>query len=399
MNGPAWQCTVLFPLGRQQFWALMDTESTSSDNMTPAQGDGLSQQRLSERTAARARFSVGRVLLMAMPLGLLIAGVLGGKYWAESTAERRSSLEGLERTVGIGNPIQNRLADRFGDVHGNLVADPPTNPKDLLDPDVLTFSYIPSENPEEQKVWAQWCDDLAKATGKRVEYLPLAKVDDQLKALKEGRLHVAGLNTGAVPTAVDDCGFVPICTLGRDDNSFGYSMLFIVPAASTIKSPNDLRGQKIAFTDAASNSGFKAPVVTLLNEFGMRPMRDYDWFFTYEHDNSIRLVAGGKQNAAAVASDRLAALIASGEIKEADVRVIYRSPTFPPAALGAVYNLKPELVAHIKAALLACDWKKAGLTERLAGGGATRFVPIAYREAFAPVRQIDDTMGVRHQVH
>ncbi len=154
---------------------------------------------------------------------------------------------------------------------------PPT-PKIFSIRTFLTFSYIASESPEEQKVWAQCCDDLAKATGKRVEYLPLAKVDDQLKAIKEGRLHVAGLNTGAVPTAVDDCGFVPICTLGRDDKSFGYSMLFIVPAASAIKSPNDLRGQKIAFTDAASNSGFKAPVVTLLNEFGMRPMRDYDWF-------------------------------------------------------------------------------------------------------------------------
>ena len=62
----------------------MDTESTSSDNMTPAQGDGLSQQRLSERTAARARFSVGRVLLMAMPLGML---VLAG--WGASSGPTR----------------------------------------------------------------------------------------------------------------------------------------------------------------------------------------------------------------------------------------------------------------------------------------------------------------------
>ena len=272
----------------------MNVESTGPDNLTPRQGDRVAKAGLPPASVARSQFSMGRVFLLVVPLGLLILGVLGGKYWVDSTAERKSSLEGLERKIGISNPIQNRLADRFDDAHGNLVADPPKNPKDLLDPEVLTFSYIPSEHAEDQKqVWGKWCDDLAKATGKRVEYLPIAKVDDQLKALKAGRLHVAGLNTGAVPAAVYDCGFVPLCTLGSDDNSFGYSMLLIVPAKSAIKDPKDLRGQTIAFKDPDSNSGYKAPIVALLHEFGLRPGRDYDWYFTYEHENAIRLVAGG----------------------------------------------------------------------------------------------------------
>ena len=71
--------------------------------------------------------------------------------------------------------------------------------------------------------------------------------------------------------------------------------------------------------------------------------------------------------AAAVAnSDRLANAIQNGEIKESDVRVIYKSPSFPPAAIGCVYNLKPELVAKIKLALTECNWDKAGL-KRAAG--------------------------------
>ncbi len=80
------------------------------------------------------------------------------------------------------------------------------------------------------------------------------------------------MNTGEVPLAVDQCGFVPLCTLGRDDGSFGYSMLLIVPANSPIKVPKDLLGKTIAFKDTNSNSGFKAPIVTLLNEF--RPAAD-----------------------------------------------------------------------------------------------------------------------------
>jgi phosphonate transport system substrate-binding protein len=339
------------------------------------------------------------VLALAVPLALLVAGVMLGKYWADSTAERRSSQESLERKIGIANPIQNQLADRFEDADGDLVADPPKNPKNLLDPEVITFSYIAGEHPEkESEVWHKWCDALAQVTGKKVEYVPFEKADDELKALKEGRLHVAGLNTGTVPVAVDQCGFVPLCTLGKADGSFGYSMVLIVPAKSSIKDPSDLHGKTITMKDANSHSGFKAPIVTLMNDFGLRPTRDYDWNFAYEHENAIRMTAKGECAAAAVASDRLSAAIDHGDIKEADVRVIYKSPTFPPAAIGCVYNLKPELVAKIKSALQECDWNKAGLSERL-GGGATKFVPISYRDAFAGVRQIDNSMGVRHQVN
>ena len=255
------------------------------------------------------------------------------------------------------------------------MADCPSDPKLLLDPDILKFSYIPSQDADAQaKIWKPWCDYLAKATGKRVEYLPIATVDEQMKALKAGKLHVAGLNTGTVPLAVDQCGFVPLCTLGRDDNSFGYSMLLIVPAKSPIHDPKDLRGKRIAMKDAMSNSGFKAPIVTLLNEFGLRPTRDYEWYFTYEYENAIRLVAQDKCVAAAVASDRLAALIHEGEIKEADIHVIYKSATFPPAAMGCVYNLKPELAAKIKDRTIGVQMDQVG-TDRAFGrrrGNAVR---------------------------
>lgn len=375
----------------------MNADSTGSDKPTPSQGETTAGAPPAPRSAGNM-FSVKRVLTLVTPLAILVAGLLLGKYWAEAAVERRISLEGLERKIGIANPIQNRLADRFDDANGDLVADAPKNPKDLLDPGVITFSYIAGGHPkDEAKVWTKWCDELAKATGKQVKYLPFAKTEEELKALKDGRLHVAGLNTGAVPTAVDQCGFVPLCTLGRADG-FGYSMLLIVPAKSPIKSPADLRGCKLALTDVHSNSGFKAPIVTLLNEFGLRPSRDYDWYFTYNHEKLIGLAAKGECEAAAVAGSILASEIKKGNVKEADVRVIYKSSRFPPAAIGCLYNLRPELVAKIKSALLACDWKKDELAGRLGEGDATQFVPINYRDAFATVRQIDDTMGIQHHV-
>ncbi len=43
--------------------------------------------------------------------------------------------------------------------------------------------------------------------------------------------------------------------------------------------------------------------------------------------------------------------IQRGDIKEADVRVIYKSSSFPPATIGCLYNLKPELAVKIKSCL------------------------------------------------
>jgi phosphonate transport system substrate-binding protein len=40
-------------------------------------------------------------------------------------------------------------------------------------------------------------------------------------------------------------------------------MEIIVPADSPIKTPADLKGKKVAFTEPTSNSGYKAPLAIL----------------------------------------------------------------------------------------------------------------------------------------
>ena len=81
--------------------------------------------------------------------------------------------------------------------------------------------------------------------------------DEQTAALKKGELHIVGLNTGLVPTAVERDGFVPLCTLGRGDGSCGYTMQFIVPAGSPIKKLEDIKGHKVTFTTARFEFGLQ----------------------------------------------------------------------------------------------------------------------------------------------
>ena len=63
------------------------------------------------------------------------------------------------------------LDARYCDRDGDLVADAPTNPRDLVDPSTLVFAYTPVEDPAVyRRVWQPFLDHLARETGKRVQF-------------------------------------------------------------------------------------------------------------------------------------------------------------------------------------------------------------------------------------
>jgi phosphonate transport system substrate-binding protein len=221
-------------------------------------------------------------------------------------------------------------------------------------------------------------------------YADAHDADDQIEALQQGRLHVTGFNTGNVPAAVNLAGFVPMVAMAGADGSSSYEMEIIVPADSPIKSPADLKGHTMTFTDLGSNSGFKAPLVLLRNKFQLVPGVDYDVNVSYGHEKSIDGIAKKKFEAAAVANDVLKRSIDRGRIKEAQFRSIFKSEGFPSACIGSVYNLKPEFAEKIRAALLSFDWKGTSLEKAFGPAGRARFVPITYKDQWSFVREIDD---------
>jgi len=159
------------------------------------------------------------------------------------------------------------LDKAYCDRNGDLVADVPTDPKKIVDPSVLIFSYTPTEDPAVyQKAWDGFLKHLEKTTGKRVVFFPVQSNAAQYEAMRSGRLHVAGVNAGGNALAVNCAGYVPFTMMASPDGSFGYEMEIIVPADSPIKTPADLKGKKVAFTAPTSNSGFKAPSAILKAE-------------------------------------------------------------------------------------------------------------------------------------
>ncbi len=114
------------------------------------------------------------------------------------------------------------LDPRYTDADGDLVADIPTDASKLIDPSTLVFAYTPVENPAVYaKVWEGFLKHMEKVTGKRVQFFPVQSNAAQLEAMRAGRLHVAGFNTGSNPLAVNCAGFVPFAMMADKKGAFG----------------------------------------------------------------------------------------------------------------------------------------------------------------------------------
>jgi len=74
------------------------------------------------------------------------------------------------------------------------------------------------------EVWQAVMNALKTRTGLPVKYLRLDETKDQLEALRNGALHVTAFGSGAVPAAVNTCGFTPVCTFGRADGGYGCNL-------------------------------------------------------------------------------------------------------------------------------------------------------------------------------
>jgi len=289
------------------------------------------------------------------------------------------------------------LDARFCDADGDLVADAPKDPKQWVDPATLIFAYTPVEDPAVYaKVWDGFIAHMSKVTGKRVQFFPVQSNAAQIEAMRAGRLHIGGFNTGSNPLAVNCAGLVPFAMMARADNSFGYEMEIITYPGSGVNKIDDIKGKVLAFTSQTSNSGFKAPSALLKSEFKMVSGTDYKPAFSGKHDNSILGVANKDYPAASIANSVLKRMIARGVVKPDQVKSIYKSQTFPTTGYGHAYNLKPELASKVREAFFSFPWEGSALKQEFEKSGEAKFIPITYKQHWEVVRKIDAANNVTY---
>jgi phosphonate transport system substrate-binding protein len=305
--------------------------------------------------------------------------------------------------TGSAQPAQDcprgTLDARFCDRDGDLVADAPTDARQQVNPPVLVFAYTPVEDPAVYRaVWQEFMDHLASTTGKRVQFFAVQSNAAQIEAMRAGRLHVAGFNTGSTPLAVNCAGFVPFSMMASRQGEFGYNMEIIVQAEGPIQRIEDLRGRLVAFTAQTSNSGFKAPSALLKSKYGLEAGKDFKSAFSGKHDNSVIGVANKDYDAAAIANSVKNRMIIRKAVDGTKLRTIYKSETFPTTGYGHVYNLKPELAAKVREAFFTFNFEGTALLAEFGKSSPPqeKFIPITYQEQWKVVRDIDGAMGVSY---
>jgi phosphonate transport system substrate-binding protein len=283
------------------------------------------------------------------------------------------------------------LDEAFCDANRDLVAD---TPQQTINPAKLVIGISSTEDARTaDKTFSPLLAYLGVCLKRDVQLHPPVGEANVLEALRKGQVHVAQFATGGTMFAVNFAGGIPFAGKGLDSTRKrdDYTLMLITRADSGYKKPFDLKGKKIAHTSATSNSGNLAPRV-LFPSLGLTPEKDYVVEFSGKHDKSIMGVSLGLYDAAAVASDVFDRLIAKGDIKRNQFRILYESEAFPPDAFSYAHNLDPKLVLSLKKCFSEFKFPDT-MSKQLEGNN--RFYPVEYNRDWKLVRQIAKASGTR----
>lgn len=311
----------------------------------------------------------------------------------------RTILVSAAMTLALSLPAmaEFKLDTRYTDADGDMIADIPADASQQVDPSTLIFAYTPVEDPAVYaEAWKDFLVHMESVTGKKVQFFPVDSNAAQIEAMRAGRLHIAGFNTGSNPLAVACAGFRPFTMMAKADGSFGYEMEIITHPGSGIEKVEDLKGKKLAFTAETSNSGFKAPSALLKAQYNLVAGTDFEPVFSGKHDNSILGVANKDYPAAAIANSVMTRMIERDVIKADQVVSIYKSETFPTTGYGTAHNLTPALQDKIKEGFATFKWEGSSLAAEFSKSGEAQFIPITFKDTWSVIRQIDEATGVSY---
>jgi phosphonate transport system substrate-binding protein len=369
-------------------------------------GSGISQSTNSQPTGGGLSGTWALVILF---LCLIAAVLFVGNEAVRTMQARDSEKQTEEKTVqsaGLIAPAAKGLAARFTDSRGRLLADPPAQPDQLIDPDVLVVAHITGDSESPGTNWAQFEKYLSQITGKKVTDRLFDNSADQLADISKGNIHVLALHAADTPFLVNEYGFQPAAVLGDNSGVNGNHLDIIVPAASAVAAPADLKGHSLLCTVPASITGYRAAVALLMQNEQMRPNVDYFIAWSMGQKRSIMGVVKAQYDSAAVSNDKVQSMVDDGTIEKSQFKVIYESEVIPRTTIGWFYNLKPDLAEKVQQAILgfkptvataipAADSESSESPDSSVKNPQMHFIPIDYKKDFQLVRWIDDSFDPR----
>lgn len=192
---------------------------------------------------------------------------------------------------------------------------------------------------------------LQEKIGVKVEYVDREGYAEINEMLKNGQLEAAFVCSGPYVDGHAQFGLELLAAPQAYGATVYYSYI-IVPKESAIQSFAELRGKRFAFTDPLSNTGKLVPTYMLarMNETPGSFFKEF--IFTKAHDKSIKAVAQGIVDAAAVDSLIWEYLNAVSPEFTAQTRILEKSPPYAIPPIVVPRDLAPGLKEKLRQAVL-----------------------------------------------
>lgn len=233
---------------------------------------------------------------------------------------------------------------------------------------------------------------LQDKIGAKVEYVDREGYAEINEMLKRGKLEAAFVCSGPYVDGKKEFGLELLAAPQAYGETVYYSYI-IVAKDSPITTFEGLRGKRFAFTDPLSNTGKLVPTYMLAKQQETPESFFKETIFTKSHDKSIKAVAQGIVDGAAVDSLIWEYLNATNPEFTARTRILQKSPPYaiPPVAVPS--NLDPGLKSKLQEAFLNAHLDPKG-RKILAKTKIDKFVVIDDK-AYDSVREMKEWLAAQ----
>lgn len=188
---------------------------------------------------------------------------------------------------------------------------------------------------------------IGNKLGRRTLFLQRKTYAEVNQLLKKKEIDVAFVCSGPYVTGHSEFGMELLVVPVAHGKTVYYSYI-IVGKNSPVKTFEDLRGKKFVFSDPHSNTGKLVPTYMLALRGETAESFFKETFYSHSHDNSIRAVAEGLADGAAVDSLIWEFMNAIDPVHTAGTKIIEKSPPYgiPPVVVHP--DLSLELKQKLK---------------------------------------------------
>lgn len=229
---------------------------------------------------------------------------------------------------------------------------------------------------------------LARSTGRTYELTVSTDWAGIAVALGSGQTDAAWMGPWGYVLAKARAGAEALATVLYEGRPTYHAIIIGRAGLRIARFPEDARGLSISFADAGSTSGWLIPHHWFQQQ-GIDPRSFFRYRDGASHAANVISVASGQVDLATDFDRSLAAIIASGRVRQDQVQIVWRSEPLPNDALAARTGLDPALRAAILDAALAIDAETA---RRVLPPSYTGWVA-ATPETYAPIEAAGRALG------